>query len=139
MRAEARFLMFLLACLIMTGCLYRGDGAFKQIGNSDYKAQLTLMNLFVAADGRPSYVNGVVLHEDHITPVKQARVTMKKKDGTAVVAKTQTDNTGIFTLSATLQSDTYVIEIEALGHTGKKELLINPDRKNWLEVIVHKE
>lgn len=139
MRAEARFLMFLLACLIMTGCLYRGDGAFKQIGNSDYKAQFSLMNLFVAADGRPSYVNGVVLHEDHITPVKQARVTMKKKDGTAVVAKAQTDNTGIFTLTATLQSDTYIIEIEALGHTGKKELVVNPGRKNWLEVIVHKE
>lgn len=123
----------------MTGCLYRGDGAFKQIGNSDYKAQFSLMNLFVAADGRPSYVNGVVLHEDHITPVKQARVTMKKKDGTAVVAKAQTDNTGIFTLTATLQSDTYIIEIEALGHTGKKELVVNPGRKNWLEVIVHKE
>jgi len=139
MRAEVRFLMFLSACLVLTGCLYRGDGAFKQIGKSDYKAQLSLMNLFVAADGRPSYVDGVVLHEDHVTPVKQARVTMKKKDGTAVVAKTQTDNTGIFSLSATLQNDTYIIEIEALGHTGKKELVINPDKKNWLEVIMLKE
>lgn len=124
--------------MILTSCLYRGDGAFKQIGNSDYKLKLNFMNFFVAADGHPTYVSGSVLREDSITPLKKVLVVLKKNNQQAIVSKAQTDHTGSFTMSGILSNDLYVIELDSPEYSGRKEIIVEPNRRNSLEIIAQK-
>ena len=95
--------LFGIICLLISGCLYRGDGVFKKIGDSDYKAKINVMNIFVAADGRPTYVCGAVLLENRITPLKNAHIILKKKDHQEIISNTTTDNSGAFNMTGLRQ------------------------------------
>ncbi|NVN99483.1 MAG: hypothetical protein HXX17_09170 [Geobacteraceae bacterium] len=127
-----------ISCLLLTSCLYRGDGAFKQIGNSDFKLKLNFMNFFVAADGYPTCVSGAVLREDSITPLKNVLVILKKKNQQAVVSKAQTDHVGSFTMSGILTNDLYVIELDSAEYSGRKEIIVEPNRRNCHEIIAQR-
>jgi hypothetical protein len=124
--------------LLISGCLYRGDGAFKKIGNSDYKAQIKVLNLFVAADGHPTLVQGSILREDRISPLKFTRVILKKKEDKSIVATEQTNHIGIFHMSAVLYQDDYIIEIDSPQYTGNKVITVEPGKKNWHELVAQK-
>lgn len=139
MNKTIRIMCAVLICLNLCGCLYRSDGAFKQIGDSDYKVRLNFMNLFVVADGRPTYVRGVVLLEDRLTPLKGSAITLKKSDEKTVVSHTYTDHTGNFNMSRILTRDAFVIEIDSPEYSGRKEITIEPNQNNWHEIIAHKK
>ncbi|BCS52526.1 hypothetical protein [Geobacter sp. SVR] len=125
--------------LSMSGCLYRGDGIFKQIGDSDYKAQLNFMNLFVAANSNPTYVYGAVISEDRITPVKFATVVLRKKEQQEIVTRTNSDNAGRFLMSGILSDDDYNIEIDSPEYVACKTVRIEPNRRNYHEIFVRKK
>lgn len=124
--------------LLISGCLYRGDGVFKKIGDSDYKARINFMNLFAIADGRPTYICGAVLLEDHLTPLKSVHIILKKKDQLSIVSNTHTDHTGNFNMSGILTRDSYIIEIDSPEYLGNKAIIVEPNRNNWHEIIAHK-
>lgn len=124
--------------LSISGCLYRGDGVFKKIGDSDYKARINLLNLFAAADGRPTYICGTVLLEDHLTPLKNAHIVLKKRAQQSIVSNTHTDPTGNFNMSGILSHDSYIIEIDSPDYLGNKVIMVEPNRNNWHEIIAHK-
>lgn len=126
-------------CLCVCGCLYRGDGPFKKIGDSDYKARINFMNLFAVADGRPTYVCGVVLLEDRITPLKDTVITLKKYNQQSIVSHTNTDNTGNFNMSGILVRDSFLIEIDSPDYFGEKKITVEPNKNNWHEIIAHKK
>ncbi len=130
--------LFGVLCLSISGCLYRGDGAFKRIGDSDYKARINFMNLFAVADGRPTYVRGSVLLEDRITPLKNTHIILKKKDQQAIVSNTYTDHIGNFSMSGILSNDSYTIEINSPEYLGNKEIIVEPNKNNMHEIIAHK-
>ncbi|OGT97445.1 MAG: hypothetical protein A2X80_12675 [Geobacteraceae bacterium GWB2_52_12] len=132
------FIWSVLLCLTASGCLYRGEGIFKKIGNSDYKASVHFMNIFVAADGRPTYVCGAVSREDGITPVKNTHIVLKAKDK-AVVSHGHTDHIGIFKLSALMAEDSYLLEIDSPDYFGSKSIVVKPNKNNWHELVAHKK
>lgn len=127
-----------ITCLLLSGCLYRGDGSFKRMGDSDYKVRLNIFNLFVAADGRPTYVGGTVLLEDHMTPLKNTRIILKTKGKETPVSNSYTDHVGRFNMSAILVDDFYDVEIDSAEYIGNKEIKVEHNRENWHEVIAHK-
>lgn len=127
-----------IVSLMISGCLYRGDGIFKQIGDSDYKAKIHFMDMFVAADGIPTEVCGTVVLEDRITPLKNVHILLKKKDEAAAVAHAYTDNVGSFNLTGILKSDLYTIEIESADFFGRKVIKVSANNNNWHEVIALK-
>jgi hypothetical protein len=122
----------------MSGCLYRGDGAFKKIGDSDYKVKFNFLNMFVAADGNPTYVGGAVLLEDHITPLKNTRITLKIKGKDAIVSTGYTDNLGTFNMSGLLSNNHYSLEIDSPEYIGNKEIIVEPNKRNLHELIARK-
>jgi hypothetical protein len=126
-------------CLSISGCLYRGDGVFKKIGNSDYKAKINVMNIFVAADGRPTYVCGAVLLEDRITPLRNAHIILKKKDQQAIVSNTDTDNSGTFNMTGLYSNDYYTLEVVSPDYFAKKTIMIEPNKNNWHEIFANKK
>ena len=102
----------ILSCLfvfLISGCLYRGDGIFKKIGDTDYKANINVMNMFVAADGWPLYVHGVVLLEDRITPLRNTHITLRRKDQQEIISNTSTDNKGAFNMSGFLRVESLLL------------------------------
>ncbi len=125
--------------LSISGCLYRGDGVFKKIGDTDYKAKINVMNLFVAADGSPTYVCGAVLLEDHITPLRNTRIILKKKDQQAIVSNTITDNTGSFNMTGLFSKDYYTLEIDSPDYFVKKIITIEPNKNNWHDLYANKK
>lgn len=131
-------MLFGICCLSLCGCLYRGDGVFKQIGDSDYKARVSLMNLVVVADGKPTYVSGTVLLEDHVTPLKGVHVILRKKDQAPVVANGQTDHIGNFSLTGLFSHDSYTIEVDSSEYAGGKTIMVEPNRDNWHEIFVNR-
>jgi len=134
--------MFCLLGIIyfaISGCLYRGDGIFKQIGASDYKAKINVMNMFVAADGRPIYVCGAVLIEDRITPLRNAHIKLKKKDSQEIVSNTTTDNSGAFNMTGLYSEDFYILEVDSPDYFAKKIIMIEPNKNNWHEVFTNKK
>lgn len=127
----------LLFCLAASGCLYRGEGIFKKIGGSDFKANLHFMHMFVAADGGPTHVCGIVVLDDKVTPVKNARIVLKKQDQT-VVSKGSTDHIGGFNVSAIMPEDSYTLEIDSADYLGSKTIYVKPAKNNWHELVAHK-
>jgi len=125
--------------LSISGCLYRGNGVFKQIGDSDYKAKINIMNMFVAADGRPTYVCGAVLLEDHITPLRNAHIILKKKDQQEIVSDATTDNAGTFNMTGLYSNEYYTLEVDSLGYFAKKTIIIDPNKNNWHEIYANKK
>jgi len=129
---------FGILCLSISSCLYRGDGIFKKIGDSDYRARLDFMNLVAVADGRPTYVCGYVILDNHISPVKNTHLVLKKKGQQEIVSNTYTDHIGKFSMSGILSKDSYVIEIDSLEYQGNYEIVVEPNRNNFHEIIAHK-
>lgn len=127
-----------LFCMATSGCLYRGEGIFKKIGASDYKAKVSVMNMFMVADGRPTYVCGTVLLEDKVTPVKNTRIVLKKQ-GQTVVSKGSTDHIGSFNVSAIMTEDPYTLEIVSGDYLGSKSINVVPGKNNWHELIALKK
>ncbi|HEY6873829.1 MAG TPA: hypothetical protein VI298_13985 [Geobacteraceae bacterium] len=128
------FALFSALC----GCLYRGEGIFKKIGDSDYKARLNFQNLVAAGDGGLSAVSGVVLLEDHLTPLRNVSVRLKRKKEQVVVSSTQTDNVGRFFITGILYSEPYVVEIESEQYSGSKEIIVTPNRVNSHDIFAEK-
>lgn len=126
-------------CLMITGCLYRGDGVFKKIGNSDYKAKLSVLNVFVVADGCPTYICGAVFLEDRITPLRNAHILLIKGDQTYPVSSADTDNRGEFNMTGLYANDYYSIEIDSPDYSGKKTILVEPNKNNWHEIYATKK
>jgi hypothetical protein len=124
--------------LLLTGCLYRGDGVFKKIGDSDYKARVNFMNIITVADGRPTYVCGSVLRADHITPLRNMHVVLKKGEQDSIVSNSYTDQVGNFNMSGILSHDSYIIEIDSPEYRGNKVITVEPNRNNWHEIIALK-
>ena len=122
----------------LSGCLYRGEGIFKRIGDSDYKARIEFQDLAAVGDGGLTAVNGVVLLEDHVTPLRNVPVRLVRKKELAVVSTTTTDNVGRFVITGTLYSEPYFVEIESSQYTGSKEISINPNRQNSHLIVVEK-
>lgn len=92
------------------------------------------MNLFAVADGRLTYVSGAVTLEDRVTPAKNARIVLKKKDDGRVLANAVTDNVGKFWLSAQLVDGNCVLEITANDHTKEEDISVKPGEGHWVEV-----
>lgn len=128
-----------LTCLLISGCLVRGDGLFKKVGDSDYKARINLMDLFIVADGSPTYVCGTVLLEDHITPLKNTHITLVKNNDKTIVANAYTDHTGSFVMSGIFKQDTYAFEVDSPEYLTDKEIIIEPGKNKGYEIIVHKK
>jgi hypothetical protein len=124
--------------LSISSCLYRGDGVFKKIGETDYKANINIMNLFVAADGRPTYICGAIFSEDHVTPLKNTRIVLKKKDQPTIVSSTSSDNSGGFNMTGLFSNDYYTLEIDSPDYRGNKTIKIEPNRNNWHEIFAMK-
>jgi hypothetical protein len=131
--------LLVIICLSISGCLYRGDGVFKKIGDSDYKAKINVMNLFVAADGSPTYVCGAVLLEDRITPLRNAHIILKKKEHQGIISNTTTDNTGAFNMTGIYSNDYYTLEVDSSVYYAKKLIMIEPNKNNWHEIIANKK
>ncbi|HBG04075.1 MAG: hypothetical protein A2075_08925 [Geobacteraceae bacterium GWC2_58_44] len=127
----------MLFCMAASGCVYRGEGIFKKIGDSDFKASLNFMNMLVAAGGRSTHVCGTVLLEDKVTPVKNARIVLKKQDQT-VVSRGSTDHIGGFNVSAIMPEDSYSLEIDSADYLGSKIIYVDPAKNNWHELVAHK-
>jgi hypothetical protein len=128
-----------IICLSISGCLYRGDGVFKKIGDSDYKAKINVMNLLVAADGRPTYVCGAVLLEDRITPLRNTHIILKKKDQLEIISNTTTDNSGAINMTGLYSNDYYTLEVDSLDYFAKKTIMIEPNKNNWHEIYANKK
>jgi hypothetical protein len=124
--------------LSISGCLYRGDGVFKKIGDSDYKAKINVMNLFVAADGRPTCICGAVLLEDHITPLRNTHIILKKKNQQEIISNTNTDNSGAFNMTGLYSNDYYTLEVDSPDYFAKKTIMIEPNKNNWHEIFANK-
>lgn len=118
--------------------MYRGEGVFKQIGDSDYKARVNIMYLAIA-NGTPTYIEGRVSTDDQITPVKFASVTLRLKDQQGIVTKTTTDNAGRFVMSGVLSNDNYQIEIDAPEYVASKTILVEPNKPNCHEIFATKK
>lgn len=131
------FIWSVLFCAAAAGCLYRGDGILKKIGDSDFKAEFHFMHMFVAADGRPTHVCGTVLLEDKITPVKNTRIVLKRQDQ-SVVSRGSTDHIGCFNVSAVMAEDSYTLEIDSVDYLGSKTIKVVPGKNNWHQLIAHK-
>lgn len=131
-------IILLLFPLLLSGCLFRGDGVFKQIGNSDYKVKMKLLNMFVVADGHPTPVGGIVMLEDRITPLKHANIILKRKSDLSVVSKAFTNHIGYYDMSGILSHDSYLLEIQSPDYTGAKEILVEPGKGNWHEIVATK-
>jgi hypothetical protein len=131
-------ILFGIICLTISGCLYRGEGVFKQVGDSDYKLRVNALGLLAVADGRPTYVNGTVLLEDHITPLKNVHILLKKNDLRTIASNSYTDHVGAYNMSGILQNETYVIEIDSPEYRGSKEIMVKPNRDNLHEIIAYK-
>lgn len=131
-------LLLVVQVCALCGCIYRGEGFFKRIGDSDYKARLNFQNIVAVGDGGLTAVSGIVMLEDHITPLKNVPVRLKRKEGEAVVSSTQTDNVGRFSLTGTLYNEVYVVEIQSQQYSGSKQIMVNPNRINSHEIFVKK-
>lgn len=125
-------------CLSISGCLYRGDGIFKKIGDTDYKVNINVMNMFVAADGRPLYVCGVVLLEDRITPLRNTHIMLKKKGQQEIISNTNTDNSGVFNMTGLYSNDYYTLEVDSPDYFAQKTIMIEPNKNNSHEIIAIK-
>jgi len=121
------------------GCIYRGEGVFKQIGTSDYKAQLKLQNMFVAADGNPTSITGNVVLDDMVTPVKNTPVMLRKKDQRQVITTASTDSAGRFAMSGLFSNDDYTIEIDSREYSAVKTILVEPNRINNHELFARRK
>ena len=91
-----------------------------------------------AADGRPTFVNGTVLLEDHITPLKNVHIILKKNDLRTIASNSYTDHVGAFSMSGILHNESYVIEIDSPEYLGSKEIIVKPNRENLHEIFAHK-
>jgi hypothetical protein len=125
--------------ILLSGCLYRGDGIFNKIGDTDYKAEAKFGRIFVVRGGIVAEVCGTVLLEDRLTPLKYTRVTLTKKDDKAIISSEQTDHIGKFCLAGILYDDYYEIEVNTPEYLGNKVVLVDPGKKTYLEVFVHKK
>ena len=128
------FALFSALC----GCLYRSEGIFKRIGDSDYKVGLNFQNLVWVGDGGLTAVSGVVLLEDHVTPLRNVPVRLRRQKEQAVVSSTQTDNVGRFLMTGILYNEPYVVEIESRQYSGSKEIIVSPNRANSHAIFVEK-
>jgi hypothetical protein len=126
-------------CLFISGCLYRGDGIFNQIGTSNYKTRIQLGQVFVATGGIPSAVCGTVLLEDHITPLKYTKVLLKKSDAEAVISNEHTDHIGKFCMTGILSSDYYVIEVDSPQYIGNKVILVDPNKQGYHDIFARRK
>jgi len=124
--------------ILISGCLYRGDGVFKQIGDTDYKAKISVMNLFVVADGRPTEISGAVYLEDHFTPLRNSNIILKKNDQATIVSSTKTDNSGAFAMSGLFANEYYTLEIDSPDYVGRKVFLVEPSKNNRHDLTVAK-
>ena len=124
--------------VLISGCLYRGDGVFKQIGDSDYKAKISVMNMFVVADGRPTEICGAVYLEDHFTPLRDTNIILKKNDQATIVSSTKTDNSGAFAMSGLYSNEYYTLEIDSPNYVGKKVILVELSKNNRHDLFVGK-
>jgi len=131
-------LLLFVSFSALCGCLYRGEGIFKRIGHSDYKARLSFQNLFAAGDGGLTAVSGVVLLEDHLTPLRNVPVRLKRKKEQVIVSSTHTDNVGRFFITGILYSEPYVVEIESERYSGSKDIIVNPNRVNSHDIFADK-
>src|SRR5476651_1935802 len=125
--------------LSISGCLYRSDGVFKQIGDSDYKVRIHFMDMFAVADGMLTGVSGIVTLEDRITPKNNIHLVLKNKKQQSIVANTYTDTAGRFLMSGTLFDDSCIIEIDSSEYFGKTEITVKLNRNNWCEIIAYKK
>lgn len=57
---------------ILCGCLYRSEGIFKRIGDSDYKARLNFQNLAAVGDGG---LTAVEIESQHYSGSKEIIVS----------------------------------------------------------------
>lgn len=96
------------------------------------------MNLFVAADGRPTYVCGAVLLEDHITPLRNTHIILKKKNQQEIISNTNTDNSGAFNMTGLYSNDYYTLEVDSPDYFAKKTIMIEPNKNNWHEIFANK-
>jgi hypothetical protein len=128
-----------ISCVSINGCMYRGEGVFKQIGTSDYKARLNLQNMLVAADGNPTNITGNVVLDDMFTPLKNTLVVLRKKDQQKVITSVNTDSAGRFTLSGLFSNDDYTIEIDSREYSAFKTILVEPNRINNHEIFARKK
>jgi hypothetical protein len=135
----AAIILFGVLFVSICGCLYRGDGVFKQIGDSDYKARVNILSMLVATDGNPTNITGTVVLDDMFTPIKFTTVILKKKDQQMIVTKSITDSTGRFTMSGILANDYYTIEIDSLEFTANKTILVEPNRVNDHELFARRK
>jgi hypothetical protein len=131
-------LLLIVQVCALCGCLYRGEGIFKRIGDSDYKARLNFQNLAAVGDGGLTEVSGVVLLEDHVTPLRNVAIRLTRKKEQAVVSSAQTDNVGRFSLTGILYDEPYVVEIESRQYSGSKEIIVSPNRANSHVIFVVK-
>lgn len=131
-------LLVIVQVCALCGCLYRGEGVFKRIGGSDYKARLSFQNLIAVGDGGLTAVSGVVMLEDHVTPLRYVPVRLTRKKEKTVVSSTQTDNLGRFALTGTFYNEPYLVEIESGQYSGSKEIVVSPNRLNCHEILAQK-
>jgi hypothetical protein len=131
-----RHLGGLTLCLLLAGCLYRSDGAFSKIGKSDYKARINVLNLFVVAEKKPTNVSGLVLLGDHVTPVKSARVTLRKQNDKTIISSSFSDHAGKFAMTANVADGTHVLEVSMPGYSGVDEIELVPPNDYWCEIEV---
>jgi hypothetical protein len=132
-------ILLVITCLLISGCLYRSDGVFNKIGDSDYKARINFLNMFAVADGRLTCVSGIVTLEDRITPLKNAHIILTKKDKNTIVSNTNSDHVGKFVMSGVLFDDSYIIEIDSSEYIGRKEINVKLNYNNWAEIIAYKK
>ena len=132
-------LLLIVQVCALCGCLYRGEGIFKRIGDSDYKARLNFQNLVAVGDGGLTAVSGMVLLDDHFTPLRNVPVRLRRKNDQAVVSSTQADNVGRFSLTGILYNESYVVEIESRQYSGSKEIIVSPNRVNCHEIFAKKQ
>ena len=131
-------LLFSILFSFLSGCLYRGEGIFKRIEDTDYKARLTFQNMLAVGEGGLTGVSGVVLREDHVTPLGNIPVHLIRKNQHIVVSSTQTDNVGRFFITGILYNEPYVVEVESPNYSGSKEIKVSLNRVNNHEIYVEK-
>lgn len=131
-------ILFGISCLSLSGCLCRGDGAFRETGDSGNKTKNIPRPSLAVEDGKPTFVSGTVLLEDRATPLNGVHVILRKQGQAPVVANGQTDHIGNFSLTGLFSRDSYTIEVDSAEYVGGKTIMVEPNRDNWHEIIVYK-
>jgi len=131
--------LLLISNLTISGCMYREFDPFKQSNDDDYKFRFNLFGLFEKKETKHSYVIGIVLLEDHATPLVDTHIVLKKQSGELLASDGFTNDSGMFIFAQLLQNGAYVVEIDSPGYVGSKSFKVETDKSVRLEIFATKK